>query len=232
MNSDERKWEIGPPAAPENPTGFEGPRALPAETIEELRGRTESELEALRRELAEVVGQADAAEHRLTGHAAAALLSDAFEGQVVSFLTRALEDPSLRPEGNSTNGSQPQSGQDSVPTHAVPVSGADPRPTSIPEAHVAPDAERRPSSDRPRTVVVDRNRPPAASPRTRPPVPPDAGTRKAARKPSTDGNKASTAKAESGRSRRRWSIEFRSRLLIQIGVVIVLVTLLLLKLLK
>jgi hypothetical protein len=214
--------------------------------VEPLVSRGERELVSMRRELEDVLREAEAAEQRLNRHPAAAAYDDAFEAEVLAHVAKSLS--TLRSSGitgspaggGATSVTSPEDGSGPV----VQEKRAQPTPT-VP----APPVRRvPPAAGVPRTVVVDRGAPrtvvverggTSTSPRAPSPTPPPTPTVRAG-DPGAEEFISSQANTQTPvvRERKRGGRKTKghrvarlsSRVLIQAGVVVVIVALLLLKL--
>jgi len=159
---------------------------IPVETIEPLMARHERELRSMRLELEEALREAEAAEHALNTHPAAAVFDDAFEADVLAHVARTVADlgrdrtviPTV--PDPAAPGRLPAEGHDDM----VPVADRNPETLVSPSIGSSGPVSNASSPPRPRTVVVDRGAPrtvvvdrgrpaqgPAPTPPSAPPTP-------------------------------------------------------------
>lgn len=217
--------------SPSRPTAIE---VLTDAVVEALMARHEAELDALRLELDEALRVAALAERRLDAHPAAAVIDETFEIEVLARIAlntseveqvkslarnRAPETVALLGEAGQS-GSEP-SREPEPPAHTDYYDPITDARTELNQ--LAPSAS---TLNHPRTVVV--SRPPVTGPSaSEAPIPafvsaPDLGA--------TSETQAQVPRSRRSVTRAGWTTRLPPRLLIQVGVVVVIVALILLKL--
>jgi len=133
---------------------------IPVETIEPLMARHERELGSMRLELEEALREAEAAEHALNTHPAAAVFDDAFEADVLAHVARSVadlrRDRSVMPTGGVPEPAAPVGLPAERHGDMAPVADRNPETLVSPSIGSPGPASNTSSPPRPRTVVVDR----------------------------------------------------------------------------